>query len=64
MTVGTGVGGGVVLGGQLHRGAFGVGGEVGHIRVVPEGIPCGCGNLGCLESYGSGRALVGRNNTN
>ena len=58
VTVGTGVGGGVVLGGRLHRGAFGVGGEVGHIRVVPEGIPCGCGNLGCLESYGSGRALV------
>ena len=58
VTVGTGVGGGVVLDGRLHRGAFGVGGEIGHMRVVPDGILCGCGNRGCLESYGSGSALV------
>ncbi len=58
VTVGTGVGGGVVLDGRLHRGAFGVGGEIGHMRVVPDGILCGCGNRGCLESYGSGTALV------
>ncbi len=58
VTVGTGVGGGVVLDGLLHRGAFGVGGEIGHMRVVPDGILCGCGNRGCLESYGSGSALV------
>ncbi|MBF4769024.1 ROK family glucokinase [Nocardioides agariphilus] len=58
VTVGTGVGGGVVLDGQLHRGAFGVGGEIGHMRVVPDGVLCGCGNHGCLESYGSGTALV------
>jgi glucokinase len=58
VTVGTGVGGGVVLDGRLHRGAFGVGGEIGHMRVVPGGILCGCGNLGCLEAYGSGTALV------
>jgi glucokinase len=58
VTVGTGVGGGVVLDGLLHRGAFGVGGEIGHMRVVPDGILCGCGNRGCLESYGSGTALV------
>ncbi len=58
VTVGTGVGGGVVLDGRLHRGAFGVGGEIGHLRVMPDGIPCGCGNRGCLESYGSGTALV------
>ena len=58
VTVGTGVGGGVVLDGQLHRGAFGVGGEIGHMRVVPDGILCGCGNRGCLEPYGSGSALV------
>jgi glucokinase len=58
LTVGTGVGGGVVSDGRLHRGAFGVGGEVGHLRVVPDGIRCGCGNLGCLESYASGTALV------
>jgi glucokinase len=58
VTVGTGVGGGVVLDGLLHRGAFGVGGEIGHMRVVPGGVLCGCGNHGCLESYGSGTALV------
>ncbi len=58
VTVGTGVGGGVVVDGRLHRGAFGVGGEIGHMRVIPDGILCGCGNLGCLESYGSGTALV------
>ena len=49
ITVGTGVGGGVVLDGRLHRGGFGVGGEVGHMRVVPDGVLCGCGNHGCLE---------------
>jgi len=58
ITVGTGVGGGVVLDGRLHRGAFGVGGEIGHMRVVPSGVLCGCGNRGCLESYASGTALV------
>jgi glucokinase len=58
VTVGTGVGGGVVVDGRLHRGGFGVGGEIGHMRVVPGGIRCGCGNLGCLESYASGTALV------
>ena len=58
LTIGTGVGGGVVLDGNLLRGGFGCGGEVGHIRMVPDGVPCGCGNLGCLESYGSGSALV------
>lgn len=58
VTVGTGVGGGIVLGGELHRGAFGVAAEIGHMRVVPGGVMCGCGNRGCLESYGSGTALV------
>jgi glucokinase len=58
VTVGTGVGGGVVLDGSLFRGAFGVGAEIGHMRVVPNGILCGCGNHGCLEVYGSGSALV------
>ncbi len=58
LTVGTGVGGGLVIDGELVRGGFGMGGEVGHITMVPGGVPCGCGNLGCLESYGSGRALV------
>ncbi len=58
LTIGTGVGGGIVLGGQLLRGAFGVAAEVGHLRVVPGGHPCGCGNRGCLEQYASGSALV------
>ena len=58
LTIGTGVGGGVVIDGELVRGGFGMGGEVGHIQMVPDGVQCGCGNLGCLESYGSGSALV------
>jgi glucokinase len=58
VTVGTGVGGGFVLDGALFRGAFGVGAEIGHMRVVPDGILCGCGNRGCLEMYASGSALV------
>ncbi len=58
VTVGTGVGGGVVLDGSLYRGAFGVGAEIGHMRVVPDGIRCGCGNRGCFEMYASGSALV------
>lgn len=58
ITVGTGVGGGLVLDGSLYRGAFGVGAEIGHLRVVPGGHLCGCGNQGCLEQYASGSALV------
>jgi len=58
VTVGTGVGGGIVLNGDLHRGAFGVAGEIGHLRVVPDGRICGCGNKGCWEQYASGTALV------
>jgi glucokinase len=58
VTVGTGVGGGLVLDGALYRGAFGVGAEIGHMRVVPNGHLCGCGNHGCLEQYASGSALV------
>ena len=58
VTVGTGVGGGIVLNGDLHRGAFGVAAEIGHIRVVPNGRLCGCGNKGCWEQYASGSALV------
>ncbi|HET6651213.1 MAG TPA: ROK family glucokinase [Nocardioides sp.] len=58
VTVGTGVGGGIVLDGSLHRGAFGVAAEIGHLRVVPGGRLCGCGNLGCWEQYASGSALV------
>ena len=58
VTVGTGVGGGIVADGQLFRGGFGAAAEIGHLRVVPQGRVCGCGNLGCLEQYGSGTALV------
>ncbi len=58
VTVGTGVGGGIVQDGALYRGAFGVAGEVGHFRVVPGGRLCGCGNRGCWEQYASGTALV------
>lgn len=58
VTIGTGVGGGIVLGGELFRGSYGVGAEIGHVRVVRDGIRCGCGQLGCLESYASGTALT------
>ena len=58
LTVGTGIGGGIVAGGDLHRGAFGVAAEIGHIRVVPDGLLCGCGARGCFEQYGSGNALM------
>jgi glucokinase len=57
-TVGTGIGGGIVLGGQLLRGAHGMAAEVGHMLAVPEGQLCGCGRLGCIEQYASGNALV------
>jgi len=57
VTVGTGVGGGIVSDGQLLRGAHGVAAEIGHLRVVPDGHRCGCGNRGCLEQYASGSAL-------
>jgi glucokinase len=58
VTVGTGVGGGLVLDGKVYRGANGVGAEIGHMRVVPNGILCGCGKHGCFEQYASGSALV------
>ncbi len=58
ITIGTGVGGGIVFDGQLMRGAFGIAGELGHLRVIPGGILCGCGNRGCWEQYASGNALV------
>jgi glucokinase len=57
VTVGTGIGGGIVSGGKLFRGAYGFGGEIGHIIVEPGGPLCGCGNRGCWEQVASGRAL-------
>ncbi len=58
VVIGTGVGGGSVVGGSLLRGAHGAAGEVGHVQVVPDGRACGCGQFGCLEQYASGPALV------
>ena len=58
ITVGTGIGGGIVVDGVLLRGAYGVAAEIGHMRVVRGGIRCGCGNRGCWEQYASGTALV------
>jgi glucokinase len=58
LTIGTGVGGAVIADGKLFRGGFGAAGEIGHLRVVPNGHPCGCGARGCIEQYGSGRALL------
>lgn len=59
LTIGTGVGGAIISDDRLFRGGFGVGGEIGHLRVVPDGRECGCGARGCIEQYGSGRALLG-----
>ncbi|MEV0344468.1 ROK family glucokinase [Nonomuraea sp. NPDC050680] len=58
ITVGTGIGGGLVFDGKLFRGHWGMGAELGHMQVVPEGRLCGCGQLGCWEQYASGNALV------
>ncbi len=58
LTIGTGVGGAIVANGELFRGGFGAGAELGHIRVLPGGLECGCGQRGCIESYASGRALL------
>ena len=58
LTIGTGVGGAVIVDSKMLRGGFGIAGELGHLRVVPNGRPCGCGQNGCLESYGSGSALL------
>jgi glucokinase len=58
LTLGTGVGGGLVLGGAIWRGANGMAAEFGHTTVEPEGYPCGCGNRGCLEQYASATAVV------
>lgn len=58
VTVGTGIGGGIVINGALLRGAHGAAAEIGHMNVVVNGIPCGCGRNGCWEQYASGSALV------
>ena len=58
LTLGTGVGGGIVLGERIWHGARGMAGEPGHINVVRDGHPCGCGSHGCLEQYASATAVV------
>lgn len=57
VTLGTGIGGGIVLGGVLHRGSHGFAGEIGHMTVEADGIECPCGHRGCWERYASGSAL-------
>jgi glucokinase len=58
VTVGTGIGGGIIIDGRLQRGRFGLAAEIGHLSMVADGRRCGCGNQGCWEQYASGRALV------
>ena len=58
VTVGTGIGSGIVLDGRIYRGPHGLGAEVGHMNVAPDGPQCGCGNYGCLEALASGTALT------
>jgi glucokinase len=58
VTLGTGIGGGLVVDGSVYRGAFGVACEYGHMTLVPDGRRCACGNRGCWEMYASGRALA------
>lgn len=58
LTLGTGIGGAMVVDGHLVRGAFGAGAELGHIKVLPGGRLCGCGHSGCWEAYASGTAFT------
>ncbi len=60
VTVGTGIGGGLVLNGRLYRGARGFAGEIGHVILDPAGPPCNCGSRGCLEAIASGTAFAER----
>jgi glucokinase len=57
-TLGTGIGGGIISGGKVLHGFVGMAGEIGHLTVVPNGIPCGCGNQGCVEKHASATAIT------
>jgi glucokinase len=57
LTLGTGIGGGIIAGGKVIHGYTGMAGELGHITVVPNGNPCGCGNRGCVEKHASAQAI-------
>ena len=58
LTLGTGVGGGIILNKNIWRGEYGMAGELGHITIYPDGHPCPCGNKGCLEQYASATGIV------
>lgn len=58
ITLGTGIGGALIIDGRVQRGRYGIAGEFGHMQIVPGGIRCECGNRGCWEQYASGNALV------
>ncbi|MFN8938542.1 MAG: ROK family protein [Acidobacteriota bacterium] len=58
LTLGTGIGGGIVYQGRVMHGFLGMAGELGHLTVVPNGNPCGCGNVGCLEKHASATAIT------
>jgi len=60
ITLGTGVGGGIIINGHIYRGSHGTAGELGHITIVEDGEKCGCGNKGCLEAYASANYTVKR----
>jgi len=59
-TLGTGIGGGVIVEGKLLQGSDYAGGELGHVTVEPDGLPCSCGNTGCIEAYASATGIVRR----
>jgi glucokinase len=59
LTLGTGIGGGIIVDGKILHGFLGMAGELGHMTVIPDGNPCGCGNYGCLERHASATAIVG-----
>ncbi len=58
LTLGTGIGGGIIIGGRILHGALGMAGELGHMTISPNGNPCGCGNRGCLEKHASATAIA------
>jgi glucokinase len=60
VALGTGIGGAIVIDGEPYRGGHGIAGEFGHMQMVPDGLPCDCGNQGCWEQYASGRVLTRR----
>jgi len=58
LTLGTGIGGGIIVGGRVLHGQLGMAAELGHLTVVPNGNPCGCGNRGCVEKHASATAIA------